>query len=384
MNIQEIYRENSLHKKPVINIKENVEGGFIETCYNATCFHDFMWTHTTKRSRGTCYDIVTGEQINYPIDKIFNIDEQPETALELIQRRLDSDPYIVMDKSNGHLVILFYHNNKWHLKTKGTSDHEFLVEDRKILERFINFLYECPNLYDDLTFCFEIISDHDKHTMYDHQVEKYGNNVAVLLAVRSANYDCSWRFMDAFLKENDDLNVVVVEKVDLAGSLQSWYSHKNIEGYVIRFLNDDFRVKVKTEEYLFLRYMKEFKSGKMFKKLFAEHGLDDDAAKANMPEEYFSWYDVVCDDYQVYCKEIYTLVKYEAENLSSKIYKEGISETRSFMKRFAELVKDYERLTRSQMFNFVRRGDLDDKSIMKEFLETYGFENLSERVSENK
>lgn len=375
LRLTDVHVENLKNNKPVVAIKVNSEDPSLTlTCYNKNCFYDFLWSPITKKTRGLCFNNETLKQVNNPLEKIFNIGEVPETELTAVKNNLKTKSYIVMDKSNGHMVSLFKYNGKWILTTKGSFDHEFLVKDREILSGFISFL-ECSMspIMNSYTYCFEIIADYDKHTMYEQQSQMYGENVAVLLCVK--NFDRDLNYMQMYdIVNSSAKSIKLIKLINIQNKpIEEWFEHKNIEGYVIRFI-DNQRVKVKTKEYMFLRYLKDFKSGKAFKALFKEHGMDYDSAIQDIPEEYYTWYLKVCRDYKVYCKSLELIC---VRHLTRIIMKNDInaSDEKIAMKQIAEIIKDHK--YKHHMFTYARNGEINDKAAKKEFIEVYDFLSIN-------
>lgn len=264
-------------------------------CYTKTCFFGKdTWDNVTKSHRGKIY--FENKPVNHPFQKIFNVDEVPDTAHDVVCDRMGTDPYEVLDKANGHLFIVsMFQDSKGEqhvvFSTKGSlpnAENDLLNDDilifaHKYAEQLDKLCTSLPNI----TLMFEAIVAHDKHSMYDLQVEQYGSeNDFVLLGaainmarehIDMGNEDVldgiqhskenptllsedPWVESDwhQLLKLSQFIGCPVVTCYDhVEGTPKMWKEHEDREGYVIRFLNDNTRVKVKTTEYWKNRFKKD-------------------------------------------------------------------------------------------------------------------------------
>lgn len=288
--------------KKLISVKSVSAGDNVYSvaCYTKTCFFGKdTWDDITKSQRGAIY--YNGIQVNRPFDKIFNIDEIPETDSELIVERMKNEPYYLYDKANGHLLIvsIFYDEGgkeRIVFSTKGSLPHEendLLNQDIELFkEKYLDNLIEANNNIHisnySRTYMFEAIVEHDKHTLYDKQVEEYGNNTFVLLSITF--YD--WKLGRSFGSMPYDLMTDIASKIECPIikaypwddlDILSWKDHKEVEGYVIHFneSDDDFRVKIKTVEY----WQQRFKKDLTVDKILSIFVKGEEAMKLKLPEE---------------------------------------------------------------------------------------------------
>lgn len=272
MNVEHIseisdYVENKL-------IRLSSDGDYTIACYSKSCFFSGdAWDNKTKKHRGQLY--YKNYKVNKPFDKIFNVGEVPETEEELIYYRMKTEPYDIYDKANGHLFIvsMFYDeffDRQVVYSTKGSlpnENNELLNDDIKIFELLVPDIHTMFLEYENVTLMFEAIVSHDKHSMYDKQVEIYGEtDTFVLLGVNTRMeynedwVDESYKKMEFFA---DSLNLPIIKKhKHIQGKPTTWKDHKDIEGYVIKFLNGD-RVKIKTTDYWKNRYKKDLSHDKI-------------------------------------------------------------------------------------------------------------------------
>lgn len=307
----------------ISDISEYVENGLIRltsddeytiACYSKSCFFGKdTWDEKTKTHRGQLY--FKNYKVNKPFDKIFNVGEVPETEEELIYNRMKTEPFDIYDKANGHLFIvsMFYDeffNRRVVYSTKGSlpnENNDLLNDDIKLFELLvpnINFMF--PE-YENVTLMFEAIVEHDQHSMYDNQVELYGDeNTFVLLGVNTRLeeneewVDESYKILTRF---SNDLNLPIVKKhTHIPGKPSTWKEHKDTEGYVIKFINGD-RVKIKTTEYWQNRFKKDLSPSKILN-VFKKGGKDRIFLK--LPEEVAqNVYDVIICGYWGWLDEKY-------------------------------------------------------------------------------
>ena len=257
------------------------EDGLELYCYTKQEFFDKdNWDAITTSHRGKLYS--NGVSVNNPMSKIFNIGERPETSLELVSQRIANEPYEIYDKANGHLYFCsVFHDEKIsdHLEyvitthTKGSLDSEMIDADDVIFDAhgypdiikgivgITGINHKCINEPPkNVTFMFEAIVEHDKHTLYEQMCSKYSKNDFVLLAVIIEYQDGTVE--DLAYKEVHHLaqriGCHVVSRETVAFDFDAMKSQQQIEGYVIRF-NDGTRVKIKTDDYWKLRLEKELR-----------------------------------------------------------------------------------------------------------------------------
>jgi hypothetical protein len=330
-------------------------------CYTKQCFFDRnSWNETTISHRGRLY--FENVKVNHPFKKIFNVDEVDSTQSDIVERRMKEEPYDVYDKANGHLFIMSNFvdsKGEQHVvfSTKGSlpnPENDLLNDDIKIfvslygeqLDKLVNIMPNC-------TLMFEAIVAHDKHSMYDLQVEQYGKeNCFVLLgAAVNLGYDydqlgekfvksavvhskhnnttledepwveCEW---DQMYNIAQFIRCPIIEKYDeMDGTPKMWKEHTDREGYVIRFLTNNDRVKVKTDEYWKNRFKKDLTPEKILN-MYVKGGIK--LMQEKLPEEmandaidvitnrHENWYlsDVV--DH----KEVYGFIADKQDNFTSE------------------------------------------------------------------
>jgi hypothetical protein len=290
--------------------------GYRLFCYTKSCFFGKdTWDDVTTSHRGKLY--YENRPVNKPFKKIFNLGEVASTETELIYEKMKNEKYEILDKANGHLFIvsLFQDSKgKQHVvfSTKGSlpnAENDLLNKDILIFnDLYGEQLDKVCSIMPNTTLMFESIVSHDKHSMYDLQVKQYGQeNCFVLLGVANKlSNDLDDEVLTTTFHSIDNKTMLsadpwvevdwnkmnqlaqfigcpVIEKYDeVAGEPEMWKEHKDREGYVIRFLSDNTRVKIKTSDYWKNRFKKDL-TPEVLLSTFKKGGFD--SIQEKMPEE---------------------------------------------------------------------------------------------------
>lgn len=286
------YQQACLYaEKGLLSHKVDYTGRYHLFCYTPETFFEGKWDPVTKTHRGRLYH--QGRPINYPFDKIFNLNEVEETSQSNVLNRMNYQEFNVFDKANGHLFIVTVapYQNELIYTTKGSfpGGHNPLLEND--IEIFKN-KHEDRLLELDLTpgttLMFEAIVQHDPHTLYESQVEKYGQDSFVLLGINGFDSITGDYFMYNLIELEDISHYIgcsLIEKRDDIkhdlSNIDELKDDKGVEGYVFQFL-DGYRVKIKTKEYWALRFKKELQPSRLVD-MFCTAGPDRLYRK--LPEE---------------------------------------------------------------------------------------------------
>jgi len=99
MNLQDYVDQNRLSKK--------TKGDLSLYCYTKEEFFDKTnWDQVTLTHRGKLY--CKDRAVNMPFRKIFNLNEHEETQEDRIQNLLEFEPFVVLDKCNGHVLCILF------------------------------------------------------------------------------------------------------------------------------------------------------------------------------------------------------------------------------------------------------------------------------------
>lgn len=132
-------------------------------------FYDRIWDAQTTRARGLYIDTEKERVAARAYDKFFNINERPETKLEMLQFKLKF-PVTAYVKENGYLGIVSYDGYKdaLFIACKSTIDSQYAVWLRSMLEAKVSAgALEQMKAYareNDVSFVFECVDMvHDPH-----------------------------------------------------------------------------------------------------------------------------------------------------------------------------------------------------------------------------
>ena len=347
------------------------KGDLTLSCYTKKAFYAHDWDDVLIHARGHVYD-AEDNIVSCPFEKIFNINEVPESSMESILKRAIDEDYSVYEKLNGHLCILFNHDGKWINTTKGSWDHEFIPLDREILDESIVPSiehYEVSKLWGaakNFTFLFEIIADYDKHLMFDDYMERYGKNTAVLIGAihnetgQSLNHD----ELITIALATGTVTPAIYNHLKIT-EIDSWFSHIDTEGYVIHFLESDYRVKVKTDWYLKHHYIASLITNGKIKKLFLEY-VDDEVVYEKIPEEFHGNYKAILDDYQKHIDKY----KCDMTKKLGRLALKNVDEKQLIM----SIVGTDDGVDKSALFSLMRQNPIGDRILKKKFIESYDFD----------
>lgn len=269
------------------------DGDYELFCYTQDTFWSKDgWNDLTKSHRGALYH--KANQVNRPFQKIFNLGEVPETEVSIVEERMEKEPYRVMHKANGHLFIVScFRDEKGEqhvvFHTKGGfpgPQNDLLNDDIRIFwSLYGEQMDKVVNAFPNSTWMFEAIVAHDKHTLYDKEVERFGEeNCFVLLGANVRGLEEWVEFpYDQLVNISKMIGCPVIDEFDdLEGKPEHWLDHRDTEGYVIHFLNDNHRIKIKTKEYWGIRFKKDLSAERILS-MFKKSG--DGKIRNKLPEE---------------------------------------------------------------------------------------------------
>lgn len=292
------------------------------TCYTKEQFFTHPWDDVTKSHRGLIYRDGCDAPINSPFPKIFNVGEQAETSVEAVHELMTSYHYEVLDKVNGHLVIVStdVETGAVFVTTKGSFGGD-LAEADEALIKAMGIYDVVSKMRVPVTFMFECLADYDKHLWYEDQLKRYtlnGENTMILLGAIHTPTQKSYDY-DRLVSFSEILECPVTRRyTELeAGQLGALYDHKGIEGYVFHFPSLNFRFKVKTREYVQLHYMKELRAER-FVNALANSGADN--LYVSYDEELYPVVDAVIEDFHDYVvgTVIGDAVNYDLQGLTAR------------------------------------------------------------------
>jgi RNA ligase len=267
--------------------EDEVEKGYIRrsedtdlVLYNYTdkCVYDKAWNDITLMSRGIIFEKSTGNLVAKPFPKFFNLGEREETFL----KNLPDEPYIVTEKYDGSLGIIFNYKGKWRVATRGSLNSEQAQKASILLHK-----YDLSVIPADITLIVEIIYPDNKI------VVNYGSDETLILI---GAYDIHTENEIPRNGNEDIINLNDLSSVTgLELAVRYYYSisemielqktlPKDREGFVVRF-DSGLRVKIKGDEYMCIAKMLSTMSPLSFWESM-ENGVVKKEYLQQLPEEF--------------------------------------------------------------------------------------------------
>lgn len=249
-------------------VNEKKFGNISSFNFTKAAFHDRVWDEQTTKARGLFINIPKQKVVARSYDKFFNINERPETKLDMLQYKLEF-PVQAYVKENGFLALVSYNEEDDCLFITSKSDptSEFSGWFRRMffssftkdtLDRIKNYIRE-----NNVTFVFECVD-----TANDPHIIKYPESDFFLLDI--VYNDINFRKYD-FNELCKVADCFGMRHKELAYTLESWqdffdwyykvtdedymYNDRHIEGFVVVGANN-YMVKVKLAYYNFWKFMR--------------------------------------------------------------------------------------------------------------------------------
>ena len=242
--------------------------------YSSRCVYDVLWDEFSLLARGLILDLDRGELVATPFPKFFNYGER--------DLKLPDEPFHAFEKLDGSLGIVFFHDGRWQVTTKGTfgAGQARWAEAR---------LAQCDlgHLDPRSTYLFEIIYRANRI------VVRYDYEDLVLLGA----YDGEGAELDA------PGIAALASKLGTRAARRYEYAHvddiiraaealdRNDEGFVIRFTSG-YRVKLKGSAYRRAHALvSRVTPLGLYDALYA--GDDLELLRREVPEEYWTDFDSI-------------------------------------------------------------------------------------------
>jgi RNA ligase len=238
--------------------------------YSPKVQYERLWDDITLQCRG----LVTnskGDIVARPFKKFFNYEEhKPED--------IPNEEYVVYEKMDGSLGILFNYENEWILATRGSFTSSQAIKGKEILDK-----HDISAWRKDNTYLFEIIYPENRI------VVDYGNEEK-LVVIGGIHTETGEEIPDSslFWTQDSGFEVVTIYKTWGEGwdELKKEISNSK-EGYVIRFKNG-MRIKIKGEEYKRLhKILTNFSSKDIWELMKEEKSLEEFLDR--VPDEFYKW-----------------------------------------------------------------------------------------------
>ena len=275
--------------------------------YSPKVQYDRLWDDVTTQCRG----LVTnskGEIIARPFKKFFNYEEhKPE--------EIPNEEFVVYEKLDGSLGILFNYQEEWILATRGSFTSPQAIKGIELLKK-----YKYKYLPTDCTYLFEIIYPENRIVVDYGKEERL-----VLLGSIQTNTGKEYNINN---ENYEDLGFEIVTTYKTWGEgydLLKEEISKDKEGYVIRFKNG-FRMKIKGDEYVRLhRILTNVSNRDIWE--YLKNGKSFDELLEKVPDEFNDWVRDTVKDLQNKFDTIKNNVEVDFKELINK-------------KEFAEKIKD--------------------------------------------
>lgn len=292
-----------MYKPEFIELDKLVEQGYLSkkesgdlVLFNYTdkCTFEKLWNDHTINSRGTIYEISTGNVISRAFKKFFNFSELSKEEQGDI---LNSHKFEVFTKEDGSMGAIAYYNNKWNVSTRGSFESDQAIKATQILSK-----YDITNFNKEFTYIVEIIYPENRI------IVNYGSDEKlVLLAcidtktgvesdIEALATSVPFPIAQSHKFKTIDAVIEAVSKMD-----------SNSEGFVVKLSNGE-RFKVKSPEYLKIaRIMSRMSPLTLWESM--KDGKVSLELMQSIPEEFRA-------DYEVFQKQL----EFNWEALKNKAY----------------------------------------------------------------
>lgn len=249
-------------------VQEKRFGNISSFNFTKQAFFDKVWDAQTTKARGLYFNIPRQKVVARAYDKFFNINERPETKLDMLQYKL-AFPATAYVKENGFLGIASYNDedDSLFVTTKSCPDGEYAVWLRGNMETIIGLdIMDKMKEYakeHDVSFVFECVDmAHDPHIIEYPESRLYLLDI-IYNDVEYRKYD-----FEKMCEVADSIGLTHKEKAFVIESWQEFfdwyytvtnedylYRGRQIEGFVIEDTNG-YMVKLKLAYYNFWKFMR--------------------------------------------------------------------------------------------------------------------------------
>lgn len=224
------------------------------------------WNDVTMHTRGLI--VKDGEVVARGWRKFFNASEHPDLDWD------DPCGWVLTDKIDGSLGILYFGPDGWAVSTRGSFDSEQAIEATKMLQsgRYDGLIRDASWYHlQDRTVLVEIIYPENRIVL------DYGNSRKLVYLGTANERGISQRLGDYDRRLISSLS-----------EAREFLNRENAEGWVAIRLDDGFMVKLKQEDYL-LKHKARFG---LNNKIVWRAGFEKDGIKQLyelIPDEYYAW-----------------------------------------------------------------------------------------------
>lgn len=302
-------------------VQEKKYGNISSFNFTKTAFYDKVWDEQTTKARGLYINIPKQKIVARAYDKFFNVNERPETKLDMLQYKL-AFPAVAYVKENGFLGIVSYNEEDESLfvTTKSSPDGDFAGWLRENLETQIPAeTLEAMKEYakeHNVSFVFECVDMKN-----DPHIIEYPENKLFLLDIVYNEVQYKKYTFEQLCKVAQQFGLKHKEKAYLLESWQEFfdwyyevtseeykYNGRNIEGFVVEG-SDGYMVKLKLAYYNFWKFMRSI-SHEAIRKGYIDSRRTS-ALTTPLANQYYGWVKTLHDteDLESVPKDICTLRK---------------------------------------------------------------------------
>lgn len=249
-------------------IQEKQYGNISSFNFTKQAFYDKVWDDQTTKARGLYINVPKQKVVARAYDKFFNINERPETKLDMLQYKL-TFPAVAYVKENGFLGIVSYNeedeslfvttkscpNNNYAGWLKDMLEAKVPAETREKMRTYardnnISFVFECVDMKND-----------------PHIIE-YPESKLFLLDIVYNDMQYRKYSFEQMCSVADEFGLTHKEKAFVLESWQEFfdwyyevvsedykYNGREIEGFVVEGA-DGYMVKLKLAYYNFWKFMR--------------------------------------------------------------------------------------------------------------------------------
>lgn len=249
-------------------IQERQYGNISSFNFTKQAFYDKVWDDQTTKARGLYINVPKQKVVARAYDKFFNVNERPETKLDMLQYKL-TFPAVAYVKENGFLGIVSYNEEDESLfvTTKSCPDGDYAgwlkdmleakvpAETREKMRTYardnnVSFVFECVDMKND-----------------PHIIEYPESNLFLLDIVYNDMQYRKYSF-EQMCSVADEFGLTHKEKAFVLESWQEFfdwyyevvsedykYNGREIEGFVVEGA-DGYMVKLKLAYYNFWKFMR--------------------------------------------------------------------------------------------------------------------------------
>lgn len=280
-------------------IQEKSFGNISSFNFTKQAFYDKVWDEQTTKARGLYINIPKQKIVARAYEKFFNINERPETKLDMLERRL-SFPVTAYIKENGFLGIVSYNEETDALfaTTKSAPDGDFARWFKEMIneklsdeaaekmkqfskEHNVSFVFECVDMKNDPhiidypeseLFLLDIVYNDLEFKKFEYtEMAKIANELGIKHKTLAYVIESWSDFFDWYYQ-------VTSEDYECDG--------RKIEGFVIEDSNG-YMVKLKLHYYNFWKFMRSISHETLRRGYLNPKRMS--ALTSPLANQYYSW-----------------------------------------------------------------------------------------------